>query len=323
MKFASAVIVTHNSAGVIQAALDSCLAHGLEVIVVDNASRDETVALARSKSVAVIANRENRGFAAAANQGFAAAGHDAVLLLNPDAILQSGVEYLVEACSKPGVAACAGQLLDPKGRIQQGFYLRRLPTLLTLCFEVLGINRLWPSNPVNRRYRYARRPVNEPGFVEQPAGAFLMIRKEAWRQLGGFDPSFHPLWFEDVDFCKRLIDRGLRVWYEPRAAAIHSGAHSIRQLRWEDREIYWYASLLKYACKHFSWPSRALVCLAVMGGALLRAVAGIRRHGIVRPVRIYGKVIRLACHYLLMFGGSAGGKNGSRKSFNQARIHAL
>ncbi len=75
---------------------------------------------------------------------------------------------------------------------------------------MLGLNRLWPGNPVNRRYRCLDLDLEAAADVEQPAGAFLLIRRDAWQALGGFDEGFHPIWFEDVDFLKRARDAGYR-----------------------------------------------------------------------------------------------------------------
>ena len=78
-----------------------------------------------------------------------------------------------------------------------------------------------------------------------------MFRREVWQRLGGFDTQFYPLWFEDVDFCKRACDLGLKIQYVPQVTARHQGGHSIAGLDWACREVYWYVSLLRYASKHF------------------------------------------------------------------------
>ena len=199
----------------IQACLDSLteMAPTVSAIVVDNASSDDTLRQIKP-GVQVIANAENRGFAAAVNQGVRSSDAEFVLLLNPDTRLLTPVDELIRASSQYGLAS--GKLVDKTGRTQKGFTVRRLPTLASLLFEVLGINRLWPSNPVNRRYRYLDRDLNQEGVVEQPAGAFLMFRRDIWKQLGGFDEGFYPVWFEDVDFCRRTVNAGTRFGIFPR-----------------------------------------------------------------------------------------------------------
>ena len=87
--------------------------------------------------------------------------------------------------------------------------------------------------------------------VDQPAGAFLMFSRIAWESVGGFDERFWPLWFEDVDFCARIKSAGFCTYYDPEGVAKHAGSHSIRALPLENRERYWYGSLLEYAEKHY------------------------------------------------------------------------
>lgn len=266
--------------------------------VVDNASADRTVELVRQRpGVRLLANLENRGFAGAANQGFAAAVGDPILLLNPDVRLRTPLTPLIEACREHGLAA--GQLTAPDGRAQAGFTIRRFPTAASLALELLGINRLWPDNPVNRRYRYLDRDLNREGPVEQPAGAFLMARRDVWERLGGFDQDFHPVWFEDVDFCHRAADAGHQAQYVPQVRAEHLGGHSVRKLPSARMEQYWYVSLLSYAAKHYRpWPYRG-VCLAAVLSTVPRTVAGIVRERNLNPVVSGCKIIRLAVRRLV------------------------
>ena len=99
-----------------------------------------------------------------------------------------------------------------------------------------------------------------------------MIRRTVWRVLGGFDETFFPLWFEDVDFCFRLCEKKYHVRFVPNAVAKHTGAHSIRKIPVEFRLFYWYGSLLRYAAKHYRPYERQMLCLAVVFGALARLV---------------------------------------------------
>ena len=296
------VVVTYNSAEVIERCLDSC--GGLPVVVIDNGSHDETCALVRQRSdVALIANAENRGFAGAANQGVGALDTELILLLNPDTELTSSVHELEIACIEPGTGLAAGKLVNELGEAEKGFTLRRFPTPETLVCEVLGINRVLPSNPVNRRYRCLDLnldgDLDNGGEAEQPPGAFLMFRREVWQRLGGFDTQFYPLWFEDVDFCKRARDLGLKIRYVPRVTARHRGGHSIARLEWSCREVYWYVSLLRYAWKHFRPPGYRRVTAAVMLGSMFRTVVQIVRRRSFRPIGVYGKISRLAGRSLI------------------------
>lgn len=289
------VVVTYNSADVIDECLDACLrVPSASVVVVDNASQDGTADRVRRRPDAeLIANTTNRGFAGAVNQGFAALENErAILILNPDCAPVAGISELESAVQNEGVGAATGRLIGLDGKDQHGFNVRSLPTSASLAFEVLGLNRLWPSNPVNRRYRQSVPDL--PSDVEQPAAAFLMVRRSAWAAVGGFDESFFPIWFEDVDFCKRLHDAGFRIVFLPEAAARHQGGHSASKLPWGARQLFWYGSLLRYASKHMSASQRCVVGLAVVLACFPRTLAGMLQFGVTEPVSVFAKVVRLA-----------------------------
>ena len=297
---AGIVIVTYNSAAVIRQCLEACLkVTGAQVVVVDNASEDETVELvSRYPCVRLLENSVNRGFAAAVNQGFESLRTRAVLLLNPDTILVRGFQELEAAVSSDdGVAAATGTLVNAAGGAQHGFNVRAFPTPLTLLFETLGVNRVWPSNPVNRRYR-ARLDTASPADIDQPAGAFLMVRRDAWERIGGLDEQFYPVWFEDVDFCKRLRDEGFRIRYVPAAAAEHAGGHSVSRLPWALRQQFWYGSLLRYASKHFSKSAGSVVVLGVIIGCLARTTGRAVTELSLEPFTAWSRVVRLSVIHL-------------------------
>ncbi|MBS1877296.1 MAG: glycosyltransferase family 2 protein [Acidobacteria bacterium] len=272
MKSVSVVIVTYNSEAELGECLDAVQEFG-QVIVVDNASTDGGVAVAASRPwVEIAANPTNRGFAAAVNQGARMSHGRHLLVLNPDAVIVSDCRALVEASERTGVAA--GRLVDASGRTQEGFTVRRLPTPTALVFECLGLNRLWPSNPVNARYRCRDLDLSRPCPVEQPAGAFLMIRRDVFDKLGGFDEAFWPVWYEDVDWCKRAAEAGYTIEFVPSAKARHAGGHSVGKLDRERQRLYWYGSLLRYTGKHCSRNAFRAVAGSVFAGSLLRTASG-------------------------------------------------
>lgn len=286
------------------------MAPSVTAIVIDNASEDRTLEQARArKGVTVVANRENRGFAAAVNQGvhqgIAACDAEFYLMLNPDAYLLTPLDPLVDACREYGLAA--GKLVDPTGNPQRGFTIRRFPTPLTLWFELFGLNRLWPSNPVNRRYRYLDRDLNASGKVEQPAGAFLLFRKDVWQRLGGLDEGFYPIWFEDVDFSLRAAQFGYQTQYVPKVAAEHRGGHSISRLGVGCRLGHWCASLVRYAAKHFQPPAYRGICLAVLLTSIPRAVAGMMQERSLSPIFSCIRIVGFAGRRLVAFGATHDG----------------
>jgi GT2 family glycosyltransferase len=294
----SIVVVTYQSGDFIGACLDSIRdLTDTEIVVVDNASTDSTCGKVIERGVRLIANSQNAGFAAGVNQGVRETSAPLILLLNPDARLDSTLDGLIQSFDEPKTGGAGGLLTGEDGRPQKGFMIRSLPRPAALSFEVLGINRLWPGNPVNWHYRCLQSDPMISAFADQPAGAFFMFRRTAWQQLGGFDEGFRPVWFEDVDFCARLLREGWSIRYEPSARAIHSGGHSVGTIPAGLKERYWYGSLLKYAAKHFHPIGFTGVCLSVMAGAAGRALLAFPRHGL-RVFKVYGSVVILALGYL-------------------------
>lgn len=294
------IIVAYNSTAVLDACLDAVVATGADIVVVDNGASSGEVPTAKPRpGVRWITNPTNRGFAGAVNQGFAALHCPYVLLLNPDTVLQTSLEPLRQACDLPNTAGAGGQLLDPAGHPQVGFMVRRFPTPAVLALEALLLNRAWPGNPINAGYRCLQLDYSVPQSVQQPAGACLMIRRSVWEELGGFDENFWPLWFEDVDFCRRAANRGYSWTYTPAAVSKHTGSHSISKLTLEMRRVYWYRSLLRYSAKHFGPVGLRAVCLAVVAGSLLRILIESALHLNLEPVVAYGKVVRLAARFFL------------------------
>lgn len=270
--------MTYNSAASIEACLQALAHADCEITVVDNASQDDTVqrveCLAKLFPLQLLRISRNLGFGAAVNHGARASTEDVLLILNPDVIAEAGaVNSLLRCLGSTGAAAVGGALLTSYGQPQRGFAFRRLPTLTSLLFEVLLINQLWPGNAVNRRYRCLDADYTHPQEVEQPAGACLAVTREAFDAVGGFDTRFYPVWFEDVDLCKRLIGAGHTIVYCPTARFRHSGAHSVSQLRFEQKQLYWYGNMMRYAEKHFSRMQRGILRIAIIKGLALRWLA--------------------------------------------------
>jgi len=300
----SAIIVTYNSAESITQCLQALRHEDCEIIVVDNASQDDTVAqverFRKQHPVELLRISRNMGFATGVNQGTRAAGGDVFLILNPDAVTEPGaVQALIGCMVKQSAAAAGGALLSSSGGPDRGFTFRRLPTLAGLLAEVLLLNQLWPSNPINRRYRCLDADYSKAQQVEQPAAACLAVAREAWEAIGGMDTQFAPVWFEDVDLCKRLLDAGRKIVYCPDARFCHAGAHSVGKLNFADKQLFWYTNMLRYARKHFS-PAQVFVLRAgIVAGMLLRSLAvlvGQGPPGVDRraALRTYQGVIKLA-----------------------------
>jgi N-acetylglucosaminyl-diphospho-decaprenol L-rhamnosyltransferase len=275
MPLGSIIIVTHNSDACIEPCLRSVPGRqDWKVIVVDNASSDASVSRARqvSPDVIVLANSDNQGFAAAINQAASISEGNTLLVLNPDAVASPGaLDLLHHALEANDVGAVAGILVDDGGTVEKGFTVRRFPRLIDAIAEVLLVNRIWPRNPWNRVYRCLDLNYSHPQEVEQPAGACLAIKREVFEELGGFDKDFYPVWFEDVDFCRRLRSRGWKILFYPQAVFFHAGGHSVRKLGFKERQVFWYSNFLRYFAKHHSQAEVLCLRIAIAAGLLLRA----------------------------------------------------
>ena len=181
----------------------------LEVIVVDNASNDETPALLRSlEGVRVIRNRANRGFTLAVNQAARRARGLYLLLLNNDAELLPGAlsSALSAVRSAPDVGAVGGRIVLLDGTLQEA------GSLVWSDGSCLGYGRGEP--PLHPAAMFRR-------DVDYCSGAFLLTPRELFLGEGGFDEAFSPAYYEEVDYCLRLWEKGYRVVYEPRATILH------------------------------------------------------------------------------------------------------
>jgi len=302
MSRCSVIVVTYNSAAAIGACLEALAREDCEIVVVDNASQDATVQRVEEfvewHELRLLANDSNLGFGAAANLGAQEASGDVLLVLNPDAVAEPGaVKALLQCMESTHAGAAGGALLESDGKPARGFAFRRLPTLATLLFEAVLVNQLWPGNPVNRRYRCLDADYSQPQEIEQPAGACLAITRQTWNELGGFDEQFYPVWFEDVDLCKRLLERDGKIVYCPTVRFRHSGAHSVSQLSFHDRQVFWYTNMLRYGRKHFTSAEVKLLRAGIIAGMVLRSIAallGVRQARLGETLAAYWAVMQEA-----------------------------
>jgi GT2 family glycosyltransferase len=181
-----------------------------EVIVVDNGSTDRTRELLSHFRgfVRVVANAENRGFVDACNQGAEAArGRHLVFLNNDTVVLPGWLEALVETAERDERAGAVGSLfLYPDGRIQEA------GSVIWSNGETFKYG--WGRSPEDRRFTFARE-------VDYCSGASLLIRRELFEQLGGFDQRYAPAYYEDTDLCMGVRSLGYRVVYQPASRLYH------------------------------------------------------------------------------------------------------
>ena len=220
----TAVVVTHNSAGMIGDLLDSIPAAlgalSSEIVVVDNGSQDETVSIAAGRKGVKVVAVGNDGYSAGINRGVRAASDpdSAILVLNPDVRLDPGsVQKMRERLLSPGVGIVAPRVRDSEGHLQRS--LRRSPTLpRALGLSALGSAR-W-SEYVQEDSAYV-----VPHQVDWALGAVLLLSRSCYDTVGPWDESFF-LYSEETDFCLRAARHGFATWFEPEAGAVHVGAGS-------------------------------------------------------------------------------------------------
>ena len=260
----SVIIVSWNVRDLLQRALASVYASwgrktGLEIIVVDNASHDDSVAMLRASfpDVQVIANTENRGFTGGNNQGLTAATGDFLLLLNPDTeIVQDALPRMVEYIrTHPDVGMVGPQLLNPDGSVQSS--RRHFPTLPVLFLESTWLEKLAPRKLL--RYYYAQDQADDViQDVDWITGAAMLVRREVFSQVGGMDEGFF-MYSEELDWCRRIRevawrdaswrDANWRIVYFPQARIVHHEGKSSEQVV-PARHIYFQTSKVRYTRKY-------------------------------------------------------------------------
>ncbi len=218
-----------------------------EVVVVDNGSRDGSVAALRRArpDVRVLDPGTNVGYATAANRGIAVTAAPVVAVCNPDLEVRPGTAaaMLARLDAEPDLAAVGPKLRNPDGtQYPSG---RAHPALLDAAgHAVLG--RLVPRNRFTRRYRQLDVDWSRPRDVDWLSGAMLFLRRAAVDSVGGWDECYF-MYMEDVDLCWRLRRMGWRIAYEPGGEAVHvqgasTAARPYRMIVEHHRSVYRFAS---------------------------------------------------------------------------------
>jgi GT2 family glycosyltransferase len=181
-----------------------------EVIVVDNASTDETAQLLSHFQglITVVSNDENRGFVDACNQGAAAARGRYLVFLNNDTVVLPGwLKHLRETVEgDASIGAVGSMFLYEDGRVQEAG--------AGVWQNGAAFHYGWGGSPDDRRYNFARE-------VDYCSGASLLVRRDLFEQLGGFDRRYAPAYYEDVDICFGVRSLGYKVVYQPMSRLIH------------------------------------------------------------------------------------------------------
>jgi N-acetylglucosaminyl-diphospho-decaprenol L-rhamnosyltransferase len=271
------VVVAYRSSAELTGCLDSISADappGSTVVVVDNASPDDSATVAGSHPLRprIVASARNLGFGGGCNLGAAGSKADGLFFLNPDARLKPGASAILVAAleADAALAVAAPRVIDPTGE-SQAASAGAEPSLRSNLGHFLALGRI-PG--VRRLFRPAfiadGRVRSRPDWV---SAAAMLVRREAFEAVGGFDERLF-MYMEDVDLCRRLRAGGWAVAYEPGAIVQHVMGHS----QSADQPVRWYAAYHLYVAAHRgSLHARAASLVAALGMGLRAAACRGRR----------------------------------------------
>ncbi len=220
------VVVAYNSRSVLRDTVSPLIDDPeLNVIVVDNASPDDSLTAVRDLPVEAILLHRNGGFAHGCNQGWSLGRAPYVLFLNPDARIEPrAIRVLIERLSQDERAG----IVAPQIRKQDGtldFSIRRFPRLRSRYAQALFLQRIFPKAEWSDEVVRDQERYSEPRTVEWVSGACFLIKRSLLERLGGLDEEFF-LYCEDIDLCKRIREAGFNVVFEPAATVVHVGGKS-------------------------------------------------------------------------------------------------
>ncbi|MBN1764019.1 MAG: glycosyltransferase family 2 protein [Sedimentisphaerales bacterium] len=228
------IIVNWNTRDILRDCLKSIYAQTrnitFEVIVVDNASADNSVQMIRTEfpQIILIENADNRGFAAGNNQGLEIARGRYVLLLNPDTIVLEGAiqKTVIFAEQHPKVAVIGIRNDRPGGRLIKNCF--QFASVQNLIISSLGLHRLFPQSRFFGRERLLWWDYQSVREVDVVAGCCMLVRREAIDRAGMMDEAYF-MYGEEMDWCWRFKKAGWKILYYPDARIIHYGGMSAAQ----------------------------------------------------------------------------------------------
>jgi GT2 family glycosyltransferase len=279
----SVIIVSYNTREMTLACLASAYTKNRSVsmvaIVVDNASSDGSAAAIaeRFPQVRLIASERNHGFASANNLAAREAQGKYLLLLNPDTVvLNRAIDNLVEFAEQyPEAGIYGGRTLYGDGTLNPTSCWRA-PTLWGLLCRALGLDNAFKGSALFNRDAYGGWQRDTVREVDIVSGCFLLIRREIWDELGGFDPEFF-MYGEDWDLCMRARKLGYRSLFCPEAQIIHYGGASEPLLT--GRIVRLIETKARLCRKHWS-PAAAWIATHLLDAWVITRLAGYAALGI-------------------------------------------
>jgi N-acetylglucosaminyl-diphospho-decaprenol L-rhamnosyltransferase len=270
----AAVVVNYEAGPLLVDAVRAVLADDsagpVELVVVDNGSRDGSVAALRAvhPEVQVVRSPGNVGYARAANLGTAATRAEFVAVLNPDTRIERGTAraMLGRLDTQTRLAACGPRLKNLDGTDYPS--ARQLPSVpVGVMHGLLGM--WWPSNPFTTRYRELAASPDDARLVDWLSGAAIWLRRDALDDVGGWDERFF-MYLEDVDLCWRLRHAGWEIAYEPGGIVWHvQGASTSRRpyrMLFEHHRSAWRFARKRYTGARAVLLPFAAVYFAARGG---------------------------------------------------------
>ena len=264
----SIIIVTFNSESYIYKCLESVFKSKInhtktDIFIIDNNSSDNTTSIVKkiqekNKNVVLVSNNNNRGFAKAVNQGIKKSiKYKYVLLLNPDTILEeNSILNLVSCLEENGAGICGGKAVDFHGNIKGSYF--RFPNVFVGIFDFTNIRRLTKNDRWHKYFYYQDTNfIKHCVSVDVVTGGFFLIKQSTIKKVGLFDESYF-MYLEDVDYCKRAHNAGIKTFYADKSKIIHEGgASSVNKDR--IRHSSWLLSRKIYFLKHFSLAQNLIV----------------------------------------------------------------
>lgn len=240
-----------------------------EIIVVDNASEDGSVEAVKRKFpiVKLIVNKDNIGFGAANNLALEKSSGKFIVFLNPDTIVKEDtfttlIKFFDE---KPDAGMAGCKVLNPDGSLQLACR-RGFPGPWTTFTKLTGLSALFPKSKLFARYNLTYLDENKTYEVDAISGAFMMMKREAYEKVGGFDPVFF-MYGEDLDLCYRIQQAGYKVYYVHTTKIIHYKGESTKRSSLDETKVFYNAMHL-FVKKHFS--SSFLVEIILQAAIIVR-----------------------------------------------------
>jgi len=242
-----------------------------EIIVVDNASDDGSAKVIKEKfsSVKLIKNQSNVGFGIANNQALKMASGEFLLLINPDAVVSEDTfDKMISFFKKnPDVGLAGCKILNPDGTLQLACR-RSFPGPWTSFCKVTGLSNLFPSSKLFARYNLTYLNFDQTYEVDAISGSFMMMRREVYEKVGGFDEHFF-MYGEDLDLSYRIKQAGYKVFYVHSTQIIHYKGESTRRSNLDETKVF-YEAMHLFVKKHFS--SSFIVEVILRSAIVVRSV---------------------------------------------------